>query len=223
MAAFPDDEPVFQATNAATDRAPVAPAQLVAIQLGHDLHDAPINRVALTDQLRQLVEQHLKTLIRAHTSGAGRCGRRHDFIIAATYDKSGPPDPPQGCALNHLQRGTRQPLRLFTMHTLATRPHRPEFSAQIPTAQTEKQQLNPLRLPRTPNREPSQDLRPDDTTVVANWLGVDRGTDLIGYVLIIAFVFTTLSTYMRFKELELRYARLARAIALQGARVPDDG
>ena len=66
-------------------------------------------------------------------------------------------------------------------------------------------------------------LRPDDTTVVANWLGVDRGTDLMEYALIIAFVFTTLSTYMRFKELELRYARLARAIALQGARVPDEG
>ena len=53
-------------------------------------------------------------------------------------------------------------------------------------------------------------LRPDDTTVVANWLGVDRGADLIEYALIIAFVFTTLSTYMRFKDLELRYARLAR-------------
>jgi small membrane protein len=66
-------------------------------------------------------------------------------------------------------------------------------------------------------------LRPDDTTVVANWLGVDRGTDLMEYALIIAFVFTTLSTYMRFKELELRYARLARAIALQGARAPDEG
>ena len=66
-------------------------------------------------------------------------------------------------------------------------------------------------------------LRPDDTTVVANWLGVDRGADLIGYVLIIAFVFTTLSTYMRFKDLELKYARLARAVALQGARAPDGG
>jgi hypothetical protein len=65
-------------------------------------------------------------------------------------------------------------------------------------------------------------LRPDDTTVVANWLGVDRGADLIGYALIIAFVFTTLSTYLRFKEMELRYARLARAVALQGARAPDE-
>jgi len=64
-------------------------------------------------------------------------------------------------------------------------------------------------------------LRPDDTTILANWLGVDRGTDLLTYALVIAFVFTTLSTYLRFKELELRYARLARAVALQSARTPD--
>ena len=63
-------------------------------------------------------------------------------------------------------------------------------------------------------------LRPDDTTVVANWLGVDRGADLLSYALVIAFLFTTLSTYLRFKELEVRYARLARTVALQGARTP---
>ncbi len=63
-------------------------------------------------------------------------------------------------------------------------------------------------------------LQPDDTTVLANWLGVDRGTDLLSYALIIAFAFTTMSTYLRFKELELRYARLARAVALQSAQVP---
>ncbi|MCB0931985.1 MAG: DUF2304 domain-containing protein [Mycobacterium sp.] len=64
-------------------------------------------------------------------------------------------------------------------------------------------------------------LRPDDTTVLANWLGVDRGTDLLSYALIIAFAFTTMSTYLRFKELELRYARLARAVALQSAKAPE--
>jgi small membrane protein len=64
-------------------------------------------------------------------------------------------------------------------------------------------------------------LRPNDTTVVAHWVGVDRGTDLMLYALIIAFVFTTLSAYLRFKDLELRYARLARAIALEGAQVPE--
>ncbi|HEX7824377.1 MAG TPA: DUF2304 domain-containing protein, partial [Mycobacterium sp.] len=40
-------------------------------------------------------------------------------------------------------------------------------------------------------------IRPNDTTVVANWLGVDRGADLIEYALVIAFLFTTLSAYMR--------------------------
>lgn len=64
-------------------------------------------------------------------------------------------------------------------------------------------------------------LRPDDTTVVANLVGVRRGTDLMLYILIIVFAFTTLSTYMRFRDLELRYARLARAIALQHPLPPD--
>ncbi|GAB7067923.1 DUF2304 domain-containing protein [Mycobacterium hodleri] len=64
-------------------------------------------------------------------------------------------------------------------------------------------------------------VRPDDTTVVANWLGVARGADLLEYALIVAFLFTTISTYLRFKDLELRYAQLARAVALEGARAPD--
>ncbi|WP_018023167.1 DUF2304 domain-containing protein [Corynebacterium ulceribovis] len=64
-------------------------------------------------------------------------------------------------------------------------------------------------------------LRPDDLTVVANWVGVARGTDLLLYVLVVAFMFTTLSTYIRFREQELRYARLARAVALQNAVEPE--
>ncbi|MCX2162626.1 DUF2304 domain-containing protein [Corynebacterium auriscanis] len=68
-------------------------------------------------------------------------------------------------------------------------------------------------------------LRPDDLTVVAQWVGVSRGTDLLLYVLVVAFMFTTLSTYIRFRELELRYARLARAVALQNPVAPhgDEG
>jgi small membrane protein len=64
-------------------------------------------------------------------------------------------------------------------------------------------------------------LRPDDTTVVARWVGVRRGTDLMLYALIIAFSFTTMSTYLRFKDLELRYARLARELALASAQAPE--
>ena len=65
-------------------------------------------------------------------------------------------------------------------------------------------------------------LRPNDTTVVAHWVGVGRGTDLMLYLLIVAFAFTTLSTYLHFRDVELRYTRLARAIALEGARRPVD-
>ena len=65
-------------------------------------------------------------------------------------------------------------------------------------------------------------VRPDDVTVVANWLGVDRGTDLLLYVLVIGFLFTTMSTWIRFREQELRYARLARAVAIQNAVKPEE-
>ncbi|TDH17870.1 DUF2304 domain-containing protein [Mycobacteroides franklinii] len=65
-------------------------------------------------------------------------------------------------------------------------------------------------------------LRPNDTTTLAHWLGLGRGTDLMLYALIIAFAFTTLSTYLRFKDLELRYSRLARAVALRGAEPPEE-
>nr|WP_051625633.1 DUF2304 domain-containing protein [Corynebacterium halotolerans] len=64
-------------------------------------------------------------------------------------------------------------------------------------------------------------LRPNDLTVVANWVGVDRGTDLLLYFLVIAFFFTTMSTWFRFRELEVRYSRLARAVALQNAVKPE--
>ncbi len=66
------------------------PAQLVALHFGGDLHDAPINRVALTGQLRQLRKQHLKTLARTGHHSTSGCTRRHNDIIAAGYDKSAP-------------------------------------------------------------------------------------------------------------------------------------
>ena len=49
-----------------------------------------------------------------------------------------------------------------------------------------------------------------------------RGTDLLLYVLVLAFVFTTVSSYIRFREQELRYARLARAVALKTAVRPEE-
>jgi hypothetical protein len=63
-------------------------------------------------------------------------------------------------------------------------------------------------------------VRPGDLTLIAGWLGVGRGTDLLLYGVVIVFTFATLNTYLRFKELELRYARLARSIAIRQAEPP---
>jgi hypothetical protein len=60
-------------------------------------------------------------------------------------------------------------------------------------------------------------IRPDDVTWVAGQLGVGRGTDLVLYLLVVGFGFFAISTYLRFKELELKFARLSRAVALLDA------
>jgi hypothetical protein len=64
-------------------------------------------------------------------------------------------------------------------------------------------------------------IRPEDVTWVAGLLGVGRGADLVLYLLVIGFGFFAISTYLRFKELELRIARLARALAVSEARQRD--
>ncbi|ADG96609.1 hypothetical protein Srot_0118 [Segniliparus rotundus DSM 44985] len=63
-------------------------------------------------------------------------------------------------------------------------------------------------------------LRPDDVSAFARLLGVGAGMNLLLYALVIAFAFTTVSTYLRFKELEGRYVSLARVIALSTASPP---
>ncbi len=61
------------------------PSQLPALELGDDLHQPTIDRVALPGQLGHLVEQHPEPLLRSQT----RCGRGHDTIQAPGSDKSG--------------------------------------------------------------------------------------------------------------------------------------
>lgn len=63
-------------------------------------------------------------------------------------------------------------------------------------------------------------LRPGDISALANALGVGRGTDLLVYAIAAGFAFMSLHTYLRFKELQLRQAQLARAVALRDAREP---
>ena len=48
--------------------------------------------------------------------------------------------------------------------------------------------------------------------------GVGRGTDLVLYALVVAFLSFTVTTYLRFRDFETRYTRLARRLALDEVR-----
>jgi small membrane protein len=63
-------------------------------------------------------------------------------------------------------------------------------------------------------------LRPRDVTWVANRIGVGRGTDLLLYCLAMAFFAWAVNSYVRFRNLETRFAELVRTVALQNAQHP---
>jgi len=55
---------------------------------------------------------------------------------------------------------------------------------------------------------------------IARMVGVGRGTDMVLYALVVAFLSFTLTTYLRFRDLETRYTTLARRLALDEAGPP---
>lgn len=63
-------------------------------------------------------------------------------------------------------------------------------------------------------------LFPDVWSSLARVVGVGRGTDLVLYALVVAFLSFTVTTYLRFRDLETNYTRLARRIALSEAPRP---
>jgi small membrane protein len=64
-------------------------------------------------------------------------------------------------------------------------------------------------------------LDPSKTwTNLARLLGVGRGADLILYGLVLAFFGFVATTFRRFRDMEVRYTRLARRIALDEAAPP---
>ena len=62
-------------------------------------------------------------------------------------------------------------------------------------------------------------FQPEDVTWVANQVGVGRGTDLVLYGLVVAFMFGMLNFYLRFREIDRRFTDLARTLALRQAEV----
>lgn len=55
---------------------------------------------------------------------------------------------------------------------------------------------------------------------IARLVGVGRGTDMVLYALVVAFLSFTLTTYLRFRDLETRYTKLARRLALDEVGPP---
>lgn len=69
-------------------------------------------------------------------------------------------------------------------------------------------------------------LFPNVWSRIAQLVGVGRGTDLVLYALVVAFLSFTVTTYLRFRDLETSYTRLARRMALEAAtreHRPGDG
>jgi hypothetical protein len=64
-------------------------------------------------------------------------------------------------------------------------------------------------------------LWPNSTTVVANAIGVGRGTDLVLYVLVMVFVYHAVATSQRLHQLEHKITELTRALALSRPDVPE--
>ena len=61
---------------------------------------------------------------------------------------------------------------------------------------------------------------PSHTTVVARWLGVGRGTDLLIYVWILLTLFMGVNLHLKIRSARAEITGLARAIALVSARGP---
>jgi hypothetical protein len=58
---------------------------------------------------------------------------------------------------------------------------------------------------------------------IAVTLGVGRGTDMVLYALVVAFLSYVVTSYLRFRDLETRYTKLARRVALDEAGRPPGG
>src|SRR4051794_2221492 len=58
---------------------------------------------------------------------------------------------------------------------------------------------------------------PDSLQVMAEWVGVTRGTDLLLYGLALVIIYLVGSSSVRFREQESRLVKLARQVALSDA------
>ena len=62
----------------------------------------------------------------------------------------------------------------------------------------------------------------ENTTIIANSIGIGRGSDLLLYLLILCFFLFSFYSLNRFSELEKNLAKLAQATALLDKKIRDD-
>lgn len=64
--------------------------------------------------------------------------------------------------------------------------------------------------------------RPELTAIVARFLGIGRGTDLVLYVAILGMVFGFFAVYVRMRRIESDLTKVVRELAIRSAEPPDD-
>ncbi|WP_051906872.1 DUF2304 domain-containing protein [Methylomarinum vadi] len=65
-------------------------------------------------------------------------------------------------------------------------------------------------------------FNPDWSTKIANYFGVVRGADFLFYLSHLVLFFIAFVYYLKFKEMEQRFARLVRHLAISEAKCPED-
>lgn len=65
--------------------------------------------------------------------------------------------------------------------------------------------------------------RPGLTIIVANFLGIARGADLVFYLAILGMFVGFFSVYVRFRRLDAELTRIVRELALRSPEEPRDG
>ena len=61
-------------------------------------------------------------------------------------------------------------------------------------------------------------IRPDWSTSVADAVGISRGADLLFYLSHLTLFFVAFVYFVKFKEMEVRFTKLVRQLALDTAR-----
>jgi small membrane protein len=61
-------------------------------------------------------------------------------------------------------------------------------------------------------------INPDLSTEIAHFVGVARGVDLLFYLAHLMLFFIAFVYYIKFKNMELRFTKLVRELALEAAR-----